>query len=84
MIRVESAETQDNVSEQKGLEDLSQEEAEDLGFVPRMVSEPQWALQVCDSKCREENFTFFRFAAVVTEEGGTGHTINLCKLCYNE
>ena len=25
-----------------------------------------------------------RLGALVTEEGGEAHTINLCKLCYNE
>ena len=34
VIRVESAETQDFVSEQQGLEELGQEEIEDLSFCP--------------------------------------------------
>ena len=68
---------------QQGLEELGQEEIEALSFVPSAVSEPQWALQMCDNKCREEGFEFFQLAAIVTEEGAA-HTINLCKQCYNE
>ena len=39
VIRVESAETQDYVSEQQGLD-----ETELLSFIPSAVSEPRWAL----------------------------------------
>ena len=67
----------------KGFEGISQEEAE-LGFVPSAVIEPQRAFHLCDRKWREESFMVFQLAAVVTEEGGTAHTINLCKQCYNE
>ena len=83
VIRVESVETQDYVSGQQGLEELGQEETEELGFVPSAVSEPQWALHMCD-KCREESFTFFQLVTIVTEVGGAAHTINLCKQCCNE
>ena len=69
---------------QQWLEELSQEETEELGFVPSAVREPQWALHVYENKCREESFKFFQLVAIVTEEGGAAHTINLCKQCYNE
>ena len=63
VIRVESAETQDYVSEDR---------------------EPQRALHLCDKKCREESIKLFQVAAIVTEEGRTAHTIDLCKECFNE
>ena len=50
VIRVESAETQDHVPGQQGFEDLSQEETEELDFVPSAVSEPQRALHMCENK----------------------------------
>ena len=52
---------------------------EELRFVPSAFSEPRWALHMCDDKCGEEGFTFFRAAAVVSEEGGAANTLNLCK-----
>ena len=58
--------------------------AEELGFVTSAVGEPLAALHICDNKCSEQGFKFFQLAAVVTEEGGAVHTINLCKHCYNE
>ena len=59
VIRVESAETQDNVSGLQGLEELVQKDIEELS----LVSEPLWALHMCDNKCREEGFKFFQLAA---------------------
>ena len=91
VTRVESAETQDYVSAppltscmEQTMETEDEEEMEELSFVPSAVSEPRWSLQRCDNKCREKGFTFFQVAAVVSQEGGAAHTINLCKQCYNE
>ena len=42
---------------------------EELSFIPSAVSEPRWALHVCDIECREEGFKFYQLAAIVTEEG---------------
>ena len=56
---------------------------EELSFIPSAVGEPRSALHMCDNKCREEGFKFYQLAAIVTEEGGAAHTINLCKQCYN-
>ena len=81
---MESAETQDHVSWQQGLEELCQEDTEELGIVPSAVSEAQRSLHMCDNKFTEESFKFFHLAAVVTEEGGAAHTINLCKQCNIE
>ena len=76
VIRVESAETQEYVSEQQGLEEIDVEEMEELSFVPSAVSEARWALHMCDNKCSREGFTFHQLAASVTEGGGAAHTIN--------
>ena len=61
-----------------------QEEIEEIGFVPSAVSEPLWALHLCDNQCREQGFKFHQIAGIVTEEAGAVHTIKLCKYCYNE
>ena len=45
------------------------------------VSEPHWALHMCDNKCRAKGFKFFEIAAVVSD-GGAAHTNNLCRDCY--
>ena len=37
-----------------------------------------------DDICRLESFKFLQLAAIVTEDGGAAHAINLCKQCYNE
>ena len=56
---------------------------EELNFIPGAVSEPRCALHMCENKCREEGFKFYRIVAIVTEEGGAARTINLRKQCYN-
>ena len=49
VIRVESAETQDKVSEPQGFEEIDDEEMMgELSFIPSAVSEPGWALHRCD------------------------------------
>ena len=83
VIRVEAAKTQEYVSEPQGLEEIDDEEMEELSFILSAVSEPRWALHMCENKCSREGFTFCQLAAVVTEEGGAAHTINLCKQCYS-
>ena len=57
---------------------------EELGFVPSAVSEPRWALHICDKKCRATSFKFFGIVAVVTEKGRAAHTTNLYRNCYSE
>ena len=59
VIRVESAETQDYVSGQQGFVDLCQEEAEELGLVSSAVSEPEWALHLCDNNAEKKASSFF-------------------------
>ena len=58
---------------------------EELSFVPSAVSEPRWALHMCNDKCNKEGFWFYQLTAIVTEGGGGNvRTINLCKQCYND
>ena len=78
---MDSAETQDYVSEFQGVEERDEEEAKDSSFIPSAVSEPRWTLHMCEG--REEGFRFYQLAAIVVEEEGTAHTINLCKQCYD-
>ena len=73
VIRVESEATQDYVRETLA---LSQEEAEELGFVPNSLSEPRGAIYWCDNRHSEK--------AISVEEGGEARTINLCQQCCNE
>ena len=80
VIRVESVETQDQVSEPQGPKGIMEE----LRFIPSAVSEPRLALHMCDNKCNKEGFKFYQFAAALVEDGGASHTINLCKSCYSE
>ena len=79
VIRVESAETQDYIPEPQGLEETDAEEVEELSFIPSAVSEPRW--DVCENECIQEGFKFCQLVAIVVEEGGAAHTINLCKQC---
>ena len=50
VIRVESEETQDYVRETLA---ISQEAADEMGFVPSALSEPRGAIGWCDNRCSE-------------------------------
>ena len=80
-IRVESEETQDYVREAN---DMDQEEAEEISFVPSAMSVPQKPLFRCDNQCSEKKLSFWQLASVVIEEGEKSCTTNLCQQCYNE
>ena len=67
--------------EQKMEED--ERDMEELSFVPSAVSEPRWALHMCDHKCKAQGFKFFEIAANVSAEGAA-HTVNLCMKCNTE
>ena len=67
VVRTESAEMQDDVSRQQGVEEIDAEEMEELSFIPSAVSEPRWALHMCYNKCNEESNKFYQLAAIVTE-----------------
>ena len=78
VIRVESEETQDYVRETLT---LSQEEAEELGFVPSALREPRIGATIDAVK---KTVGYWQFASVVVEEGGEARTINLCQQCCKE
>ena len=85
----ESAEPQDYVSEllrmshlDRNVEAEDEKNTEEMSFVPSAVSEPRWALRMCDKKCGAKGFKFFAIAAV--SEGGAAHTINFCRNCCDE
>ena len=80
VIRVESEETQDHVCETLT---ISQEEAEEMGFVPSALSEPRGPIYWCDNRCSENALRYWQFASVV-DEGGEAHTVNLCQQCCKE
>ena len=72
--RAESAEAQHYVSALPLTSHMDQmtkaedeKNMEDLSFVPSAVSEPRWALHMCDNRCREKDFKFIQIAPVVTE-----------------
>ena len=48
VTRVRSAGAQDYVSEPHWIEEKMGEEMEELSFIPSAVSEPRWALHMCD------------------------------------
>ena len=81
VIRVESGETQDHVRETLA---ITQEEAEEICFVPSALSEPRRPIYWCDNRCSEKAVRRWRIASMVVEEGGAAHTINLCQQCCNE
>ena len=81
-MRKESAETQDDVSCQD-MEVDENKSLEEMGFVPSSVNEPFRVNHMCDKKRYEREFKFYQLAAIVTEEGGTPHTINLCNNCFD-
>ena len=83
VIRVESAETQHNVSAFQLIEEESEQDMEELSFIPNAVSEPRWALHMCDNMCGEEGFKSHQYVAIVTDEGGAVRAINLRKQCFN-
>ena len=63
---------------------ISQEEAEEMGCVPSALSEPRGPINWCDDPCSEKAVSYWQIAAMVVEEGGEAHTINLCQQCCNE
>ena len=60
---------------------LSQEEAEELGFVPSAHSEPRGPIHWCDNRGSEEAVRSWQTVSMVVEEGGEAHAINLCQQC---
>ena len=88
--RKESADTKEYEScQQNGMEVDEEEGMEDLTFVPSAVSdwagwhEPLRVKYMCDQKCNKEGFKFYDIAAILVEDDGKPHTINLCRNCYS-
>ena len=76
VTRVELEITQDHVRETLA---ISKEEADEMGFVPSVLSEPRRAICWCDNRCSEKATR----ASMVIEEGGEARALNLCGLCSN-
>ena len=38
---------------------------------------------MCDQKCNTEGLRFYDIAAILAEDDGKPHTINLCRNCFN-
>ena len=70
VIRVESEETLDHVRETLA---ISQEEAEEMGFVPSALGEPRRPIFWCDNRCSENAIRYLQIASLVVEEGGEGY-----------
>ena len=62
IIRVESEETQDHVTEEN---DMDQEEGEETSFVPSAISVPEKPLSRRDNQRRKNTLTFWQLASVV-------------------
>ena len=65
VIRVESEETQDYARERLAHEEISQEDADEIGFVPSALSEPRGAFYWCDNRCSDEALRYLQIASVV-------------------
>ena len=76
VVRVESVQTQDYVRETLA---ISQEEAEEMGFVPSVLGETRGTIYWSEKAIR-----YWQIASMVVEEGCEAHTINLCQQCHNE
>ena len=62
---------------------------EELEFIRSAVSDPARRREpftvkyMCDKKCSKEGFKFEDIAAILVEDDGKPHKINLCRNCYN-
>ena len=80
-MRVESEETQDYVRQSLS---LSQEEAEEISFVPSALSITRGPVFWCGNRCSNKALRFWQFASVVVDDGEEAYTINLSQQCHNE
>ena len=81
VIRVESEETQDHVREAMH---LSQEQVEEISFVPSAISISPKPMFRCDNRCSEKTLSFWQTASVVIKDGEESYTTNVCQQCYNK
>ena len=91
VVREESADTQEYESCQQSDMEVDRDEGmEELSFISSAVSEsavsrePVRIKYMCDKKCNKEGFKFYDIAAVLVEDDGKTHTINLCGNCNPE
>ena len=67
VIRMEPEETLDYVRETN---EMNQEEAEEISFVPSSISVPQKPLLRCDNRCSEKTLNFWQFCVGGDQGGG--------------
>ena len=60
VIHVASEETQGYATERRACGYPSQEEIEEIGFVPSAESELLWALHLFDNRCSEKGLKYFQ------------------------
>ena len=61
--------------------DMDQEEAEEISFVPSAISVPQKLMFRCDNQCSEKTLSFWQLASVVIQEGEESYTTDICQKC---
>ena len=72
----------------KDMEVNTGEGMEELSFIPSAVTgSAGWrellrTKYMCDKTCNTEGFSFFHIAAILVEDDGWPHTMNLCKNCH--
>ena len=80
VIRVESEETQDYVTEGRS----SEKEEEERTFLSSAASVPLKPLFRCDRQCSEKTPSYWQLASVVVNEGDEAYTTNLCQMCFDK
>ena len=78
IIRVESEETQDHVREAN---DMDQEEAEEISFVPGAISVQEKPLFRCDNQCSEKTLSFRQLASRWQLESPAREYLEQVKCC---
>ena len=56
--------------------DMDQEEAEEISFMPSAMSFPQKQLFRCDNQRSEKTLSFWQLASVVIKDGEDSYTTN--------
>ena len=62
----------------------SQEEVEEISFVPSAISVPPKFMFQYDNQCSEKTFNFWQLASAVEKDGEESYTTNSCQQCYND
>ena len=85
MCRTEVVDGRDRTNSAKMeqyLNESDDEEVEELSFILGAASEPRWPC-TCATTNAIKVSSFHQLAAIVVEDGGAAHTINVCKHGYN-